>query len=156
MVQAADRRAVQVVVPVEREPGSRPSVDTFIPLGPTRVHDTRTGLGSLRTQDIGIASEGVHRMSIDPALLAGVRPVALALNVTVTDAEASGYATVFGCGERPDTSNLNFAPGSAVANAVVTPVISPDDPGFCVTSALLPMCSSISSAPSPRAVTSHR
>ena len=109
-----------------------PSVDTFIPLGPTRVHDTRTGLGSLRTQDIGIASEGVHRMSIDPALLSGISPIALALNVTVTDAESAGYATVFGCGERPDTSNLNFSPGSAVANAAITPVISPDDPGFCV------------------------
>ncbi len=30
-------------------PAPAPSVDTFIPLGPTRVHDTRTGLGSLRT-----------------------------------------------------------------------------------------------------------
>ena len=113
-------------------PTPAPNVDTFIPLGPTRVHDTRTGLGSLRTQGIGVAADGVHRMSIDPSLLVGIRPVALALNVTVTDAEATGYATVFGCGDRPYTSNLNFAPGSAVANAVVTPVISPDDPGFCV------------------------
>ena len=43
-----------------------------------------------------------------------------------------GFATVFGCGDRPDTSNLNFAPGAAVANAVITPVIAPDNPGFCV------------------------
>jgi hypothetical protein len=41
------------------------------------------------------------------------------LNVTVADAQAQGYATVFPCDQsRPDASNLNFTAGTTIANAV--------------------------------------
>ena len=50
---------------------------------------------------------------------------AVALNVTVVDGEApdvGGYATVYPCGTRPDSSNLNFVNGQTVPNAVVAPL----------------------------------
>jgi hypothetical protein len=47
---------------------------------------------------------------------------AVALNVTVVDGEATdvgGYVTVYPCGTRPDSSNLNFVNGQTVPNAVI-------------------------------------
>jgi dipeptidyl aminopeptidase/acylaminoacyl peptidase len=46
----------------------------------------------------------------------------VALNVTATGPSAWSFLTVFPTGElRPDTSSLNFAPGSTVANLVLVP-----------------------------------
>ena len=50
---------------------------------------------------------------------------AVAMNVTVVDGEATdvgGYVTVYPCGTRPDSSNLNFVNGQTVPNAVVAPL----------------------------------
>ena len=50
---------------------------------------------------------------------------AVAMNVTVVDGEATdvgGYVTVYPCGDRPDSSNLNFVNGQTVPNAVVAPL----------------------------------
>jgi Tol biopolymer transport system component len=50
---------------------------------------------------------------------------AVALNVTVVDGEATdvgGFVTVYPCGDRPDSSNLNFVNGQTVPNAVVAPL----------------------------------
>jgi uncharacterized protein YkwD len=48
---------------------------------------------------------------------------AVTLNVTSTGSYAAGFVTVFPCGaSRPNTSNLNFAAGATVANAVTTRV----------------------------------
>jgi len=44
------------------------------------------------------------------------------LNVTVTAPERAGFVTVFACGTRPLTSNLNYDSGATVAVAVVAPV----------------------------------
>jgi uncharacterized protein YkwD len=48
---------------------------------------------------------------------------AVTLNVTSTGSVGAGFATVYPCGApRPDTSNINFAAGSTVANAVTSKV----------------------------------
>jgi uncharacterized protein YkwD len=48
---------------------------------------------------------------------------AVTLNVTSTGSVGAGFATVYPCGTpRPDTSNINFAAGSTVANAVTSKV----------------------------------
>jgi len=53
---------------------------------------------------------------------------AVALNVTAVDAVAPGFATVWPCGElRPTASNLNFATGATVPNAVLAKVGSGGD-----------------------------
>ncbi|MCG8916503.1 PKD domain-containing protein [Actinokineospora sp. PR83] len=49
--------------------------------------------------------------------------VAVALNVTVADPRAGGFLTAWPTGTpRPAASNLNFAPGQTVSNAVIAPV----------------------------------
>ncbi|MEL0195360.1 MAG: hypothetical protein VW962_09810, partial [Acidimicrobiaceae bacterium] len=64
--------------------------------------------------------------------VAGVKGVpsdvaAVALNVTAVSTEASdvgGFVTVYPCGDRPNTSNLNFMSGQTVPNSVIAPVSS--------------------------------
>ncbi|MEM8618722.1 MAG: SpoIID/LytB domain-containing protein [Actinomycetota bacterium] len=48
---------------------------------------------------------------------------AVALNVTIVDAFAQGFATVWPCGvDRPTASNVNFPAGVRIANGVIAPV----------------------------------
>ena len=48
---------------------------------------------------------------------------AVVLNITVTEATAAGYVTVYPCGgDPPLASNINVAPGATVANQVVTKI----------------------------------
>ena len=90
---------------------------------PVRLLNTRTsGIEVGKTDGTGDAYDltvaGVSGIPAD-----GV--VAVAMNVTVVDGEASnvgGYVTVYPCGTRPDSSNLNFVNGQTVPNAVIAPV----------------------------------
>jgi alpha-tubulin suppressor-like RCC1 family protein len=91
----------------------------FDAVTPTRLMDTRTGLGGVvlgpgatRTLRVtgsgGIPTEGVGGVS---------------LNVTVTEPTAAGYLTVWPAGRtRPLASNLNFVAGQTIPNAVSTGV----------------------------------
>jgi hypothetical protein len=88
-----------------------PSGAQFVPTSPARIIDTRAGapLGAGEIRRFPIAGSG------------GVPPNASAVvvNVTADRAEAPGYLTVFPCGGgAPVVSNLNFAPGQALANLV--------------------------------------
>ena len=48
---------------------------------------------------------------------------AVALNVTMVEARAAGFATVWPCGTpMPDASNVNFGQGGTAANGVIAPV----------------------------------
>ncbi|MCG8919158.1 hypothetical protein L6E12_25595 [Actinokineospora sp. PR83] len=79
----------------------------YFPHGPVRVLDTRaTGpVGPYATTRLRIS--GAHGMP------SGV--VAVAVNLTVTDATGAGFLTAWADGtERPGTSNVNFAPGRSV------------------------------------------
>jgi hypothetical protein len=52
-----------------------------------------------------------------------VDAAAVALNVTVVEARAAGFATVWPCGTaRPNASNVNFPAGGTTANGVVAPI----------------------------------
>jgi hypothetical protein len=49
--------------------------------------------------------------------------VAAVLNVTATDTSGPGFVTVFPCGSAvPDASNLNYAAGTTIANAVTATI----------------------------------
>jgi hypothetical protein len=106
---------------------------TLVPLTPSRVLDTRNGAtvgnaagtGTPLTLNVagqgGLPTEGVS---------------AVALNVTVTQTAnptiGGGYVTVYPCGTRPDTSNLNFVAGETIANSVIAPVSATGDICFYV------------------------
>ena len=90
---------------------------TFIPVAPTRVVDTRIGLGASAamsgggTTDFAVTGVG----GVDPGGAGAVL-----VNLTVAQASAPGYLTAFAAGGTvPATSNVNFGPGESVANLAV-------------------------------------
>ena len=100
--------------------------DDFIPLPPARVADTRPGFATIDGLDAGGGLRDVgSTLALKVAGRGGVDAgaSAVALNVTAVDAVAPGFATVWPCGEpRPTASNLNFATGATVPNAVLAKV----------------------------------
>ncbi len=97
----------------------------FTALQPTRVFDTRStepqGVVAVAKQQYGDLRVKVAGVADLP--LAGIG--AVSLNVTVVDPVDAGFVTVYPCGERPQTSSLNYTAGQIVPNAVIAPV-SPD------------------------------
>jgi subtilisin family serine protease len=86
---------------------------TLAAVDPFRLLDTR--------QLAGPASAG-STTTVQVAGVGGVPPSATTalLNVTVLEASADGYVTVYPCGAaQPNSSNLNFAAGDTIPNAVI-------------------------------------
>ncbi len=96
---------------------------TFASLSPTRLLDTRYGIGTA-----GGAAGAVAAMGSIPVQVAGRAGVpaavaAVVVNVTVTSPTQGGYITAYADGAgRPTASNLNFSAGQTVPNLVVVPV----------------------------------
>jgi len=97
----------------------------FVGVTPARILDTRNGTGGfssplLAGQMIAATVAGVGNV---PAMNAAVPPSAVVLNVTVTDATAASYLTVWPDGAtRPNASDLNWVAGLTVPNLVVVKV----------------------------------
>ncbi len=98
---------------------------------PQRICDTRagnpSGLSGGADQCLGKTLGPGGTLTIQVAGLGGVAaedtptpPVAVVLNVTVTDTTAPSYLTVWPAGApQPLASDLNWSPGQTIANAVV-------------------------------------
>ena len=99
-----------------------PSSTDFVALNPGRVLDTRTGNGAA----VGSVTDSTIEVPVlGRAGLPGSGVAAVALNLTVDQARSGpggGFVTVFPCGTRPNSSNLNFTTGQTIANAVIAPV----------------------------------
>jgi len=95
-----------------------PGAARFVPVTPTRLLDTREGVGGL---------EGAFPDNADAVLTVAGRAgvpfdaVAVALNLTATNATAPGFVTAWPAGEpQPTVSNLNVeAAGQTIANFAV-------------------------------------
>ncbi len=104
---------------------SNVSGNYFNSVSPTRILDTRTGLGQGGTiSPLGpgqILSLNLKSVSSIPSDATSV-----ILNVTATDTSQWSYMTVYGGGAPlPNTSNLNwYHAGQTVANTVVAPIDS--------------------------------
>jgi SpoIID/LytB domain protein len=86
----------------------------FHTVAPTRIIDTRSGLGALRATGACTLVVPIGGRSGVPASARSVT-----LNVTVIGSVSPGYATVFPCDQgRPASSNVNIRPELAVANLV--------------------------------------
>ena len=93
-----------------------PIASRFTPVVPARLLDTRTA-----AKVAGGATVMVPVLGREGLPASGV--TAVTLNVTATDGEASGYLTVYPCGGSPPlASNVNYAPGQTVPNAVTVAV----------------------------------
>jgi hypothetical protein len=91
----------------------------FHPIKPTRIVDSRIGLGTPGA--LGPAST----RTMAPGAVAGLNTVALAMNVTAVSPTSGTYFTVWPSIAglpRPTVSNLNPAKGQVVPNAVWTTI----------------------------------
>ena len=106
--------------------GSAAPPGDFVALSPGRLMDTRPGAATID----GAFAGGGRRQGgrVTELLVAGRAGVAadasaVVLNVTMVDAAADGFLTVFPCGSvQPLSSNLNVWAGGTIANAVVAKV----------------------------------
>ena len=90
----------------------------YTSVAPTRIVDTRTGLGGLTGPIAGVGvTDPVGWLAPGSVDLRGAQ--ALSLNVTAVSPTRAGYLTAFAhYAEPPATSNLNFAARQDVANLV--------------------------------------
>ncbi len=114
---AAVLASLLVVAPVPKPAAAASSAGTFFPLPPSRVLDTRSGVGA----PAGVVGPGAV-MSFVVTGRGGVPATdvsAVVLNMTVVAPTAGSYMTVWPAGEAmPTASNLNYSPGQTVPNLV--------------------------------------
>jgi hypothetical protein len=98
------------------------STSKFISAGPSRLLDTREGIGgSTRLGPDGVATLQVAGKAGLPA--SGI--TAVVLNVTSINGSSPGYVTVYPDGTpRPEVSSLNFLANQVIPNLVVVPVVN--------------------------------
>jgi hypothetical protein len=93
----------------------------YHPVAPSRLLDTRTGLGALVAKLLPQAVLDLQVTGRGGVPSTGVS--AVAVNVTVTEPAAGGFLTTWPTGGLPPlASSLNFAPGQTVANLAVVKV----------------------------------
>ena len=108
---------IRKVEPVRIAPAVSPG--RLVPIVPTRVLDTRSGLG---VSAAGLTTANTTTTLTLPVATVPSNAIAVALNVTQTEPTGPGFVTVFpGYTSRPGTSNLNSTfRGETVANAAIT------------------------------------
>ena len=109
-------------------PASTPDGSTFVPVDPVRIADTRNGQGGRSTPlgagemlDLAVVGSDVS----DSGLTVPANATAVVLNVTAVAPTAPSFLSVYPgpvSNPAPLVSNLNYVPGSNVANAVVVSV----------------------------------
>ncbi|WP_078622195.1 PKD domain-containing protein [Streptomyces sp. NRRL S-244] len=92
----------------------------FVPHTPTRLLDTRSGVGAAKAK-VGAYSSVWMKVAGKGKVPAGA--AAVVLNVTVTNTTAGGHVSVYPAGkQRPESSNMNYVAGQTVPNQVIVPV----------------------------------
>jgi len=99
---------------------------SFVPYGPTRIADTRSGIGvtagAVPAHGTLVITPDAYNTGCNPLATCWTLPEADVLNVTVTQPQAAGDLVVHNDnGGAPDTSNLNFTAGQTIANLVTVP-----------------------------------
>ncbi len=112
--------------PVTQPPVTQPPAAGFHAMAPARLLDSRVGSPTVDGQFAGIGPRGAGTvLELQVAGRAGIPNDAAtaSLNVTVTEAQAPGFVTVYPCGQPvPTASNLNYQPGDTIPNAVITQI----------------------------------
>ena len=113
--------AIQLVVDVN---GYFPATARLVSILPARLLETRSGMSTIDGQlnGIGLRSPGsITQIQVTGRAGVPANATSVVLNVTVTEAQAPGYATVYPCdASPPNASNLNYDTGATVANAVLS------------------------------------
>ena len=96
--------------------------DGYTPLSaPTRIMSTRDGIGVVQAK---VGEGGTKTLQVTGANAIPANATAVALNVTVTNATAASFVSVYPTGSvaggvTPSTSNLNFSAGQTIPNMVM-------------------------------------
>ena len=101
-----------------------PPGSVFVPMEPTRIWDTRTGLGgTVGPINDGQAFSVVVAGASDGTITVPNDAVAVVVNVTYVNANGPGFITLFPSGTgRPNASNLNKVGPGPVPNLVTLKV----------------------------------
>jgi hypothetical protein len=103
--------------------GYAPAGAQYNSLTPARLLDTRAGGSTVDDLFEGLGSvpaDGTLQLEVTERGGVPSGAVAVAINVTVTGARGPGFITVWPCGAaRPQSSNLNYNPGTTTANLVM-------------------------------------
>ncbi|MFD6227311.1 PKD domain-containing protein [Streptomyces sp. NPDC060232] len=92
----------------------------FTPHAPTRLLDTRSGIGG---SSYPVTPYGVARVKVGGNSGIPADATAVALNVTVVSPRSAGHITAYPSGTaQPTTSNVNFVAGQTVPNMTIVPV----------------------------------
>ena len=92
------------------------TTSAFTPVTPTRLVDTRNGIGASGRVEAGrqVVVQVANRGSVPADATAAV------VNVAAVNPSAPGFVTVYPCSDRvPNTSTLNFVEGQTVANTTI-------------------------------------
>ena len=93
----------------------------FTSVAPTRVLDTRMGVGATRAAVASGSTVTAKVTGVGAVPASGVSAVVVTL--VATDSSAAGYLTGYASGgTRPSTSSVNFDAGDTVSNLAVLPV----------------------------------
>ena len=104
------------------------SSTVFTATAPTRIVDTRKGLGAPQAvvqpnRPLTVPIHGRALDGLDGRVTVPASATAVVLNVVAVDTTKSGFVTVWPCnGDRPTASNLNYVGNQIVANGVVAPI----------------------------------
>ncbi|MFE9631841.1 hypothetical protein [Streptomyces sp. NPDC006463] len=92
----------------------------FTPYAPTRLLDTRSGIGAPKGK---VPAYGTTRVKVEGNGSIPDNVTAVVLNVTVTNTTSGGHITAYAKdADRPTSSNVNFSAGQTVPNLVIVPV----------------------------------
>ena len=101
--------------------GTVTNPDALTIVAPTRVLDTRTGLGT--TGPSAIAPNTVVSLAVAGRGGVPSSATAVILTVTATSPTRNGYVTAWADGTvRPATSSLNFTTAQTIANTIIVPI----------------------------------
>ncbi|MFJ3926609.1 hypothetical protein [Streptomyces sp. NPDC090022] len=104
-------------------PAPASGLGTYKPITPTRLMDTREGLGAPKAKVAGGTSVALQVTGTAGIPASGV--TAVVLNVTATDPTTASHVSVYPNGTpRSTASNLNFTAGQTIPNLVVVPVVN--------------------------------
>jgi hypothetical protein len=101
--------------------GWYPAAATFEPVVPSRVLDTREGMGAPKSKRA--AGSTLQLKVTGGAAKVADNAAAVVVNVTGVDPDTNGFVTVWPCGsDRPTASNLNLRAGQTIPNLVISEV----------------------------------
>ena len=99
------------------------SPDGYQPVTPTRVMDTRSGIGVPTGQLTSAKPDVLTVAGADGGAVPSSGLTAVAVNLTVVDTRGNGLVTAYPDGTaKPGTSNINFGAGQLRSNFAIVPV----------------------------------